>query len=344
MENMRLSIPDKELKSLLNQLEGSQLGNYLDQYELNILLKHCKIVEHPIGDTILRQGKETEGLYIIIDGNVIVTARIMGQGITNIETLGQGNFLGEVCFIEQAPCPMSVIASNHVRCLLITNTYFELLSIYYPETKYKILHAIARQVCGRLKRMHDKVNEYIANSDMASLSFFGRVVQSFNLPKQTVFEENGINRTLLQQKPLFKLFSQDEIEELLEHMDLLEAPKNCKLIHEGDKKASCYIVILGAVQSSIMRDNKLAKLSVIGPGTLFASVACVDNDSPFTITFITCEQAVLLKLSETALNFFQQNKPQLWCKLFSLICGSLVALEKSIDKLDIRLHIEAYNR
>ncbi|KTC81538.1 Crp/Fnr family transcriptional regulator [Legionella brunensis] len=333
-----------QIKLLLNKLESGNLGKYLSQSELDVLIKHSKIIDFLPGEIILKQGKTFEGIYIIIDGQVTITARIMGQGITNIETLGPGNFLGEICFIERLPCPTSIIANVQVKCLLMTDTYFELLSAYYPEIKYKILEALARQVCGRLKRMHDKVTDSITNSAMVSLSFFGKVVHTFNQPKLITFEEASLNKEQLLKLPLFQIFNNDELDNLFKNMELLEASKNCKLIHQGEKKSSCYIVIHGAVQSSIVHDNKLAKLSVIGPGTLFAGVACVDSDSSYTITFSTCEQAILLKISDTALTNFQENKPQLWYKLFNLICASLVALEKSIDKLDIRLHIEAYNR
>lgn len=340
----RIVIMNNSNQSLLNNLETNELGKYLNQNELDILIKHSKIVDFSPGQTILKQGKKSEGIYIIIEGHATATARIMGQGVTTIETLKPGSFLGEIHFIEKRPCTTSVIATDHVQCLLFNSAYSELLSAYYPEIKYKLLNALSLQACNRLKRMHDKVTNFITQTNMVSLSFFGKVVHTFNQPRLISIEEAHLTKEQLAEKPLFKSFSQHELDDLFTHMELIEASKNCKLIHEGEKHASCYIVIHGAVQSSIVEDNKLAKLSVIGPGTLFAGVACVDSDSSYTITFSTCEQAILLKISDIALAYLKKEKPKLWYKLFNLICGSLVALEKSIDKLDIRLHIEAYNR
>lgn len=333
-----------EIKDLLFKLEGSNIGKFLTQDELDVLIKHSQVTEFKPDDVILRQGKESQFLYIIIDGEVYVTARILGQGITNIETLSVGNFLGEISFIEKVPCPTSAQAKTEVQCLMINNTYFELLTTCYPIIKYKILNALSRQVCCRLKRIHDEVTDRIKNSEMASLSLFAKFVNTFNQPKLVSFEEASVVKEQLWQEPIFQFFTEAELNELFNHMELLEANKDCKLIHEGEKRASCYIVVYGAVQSSIVHDNKMAKLSVIGPGTLFAGVACVDSDSSYTVTFTTCEQAILLRLSGTVLEHLQNEKPQIWYKLYSLICTSLVALEKSIDKLDIRLHIEAYNR
>lgn len=316
----------------------------LSAQELQMLMTHSLIISFKAGEIVLSQGKKTEGIYLILNGLINIRARIMGQGTTNIETLERGSFFGGLSFIENGPSMMSFIAKDEVQCLMITRTYFDLLSTCFPEIKYKLLKAISKQISDRLKRMHDKTVEFITSTDMTSLSFLGRVAHSLTLPKQISWAESGIELSQLHNKALFDNFSKDEINDLFSHALLLKAPKNCKLIYAGEKEAACYIVIQGAVQSSIMKDNKLAKLSVIGPATLFSSIACIDQESDFTITFITCEQAVLYKLSESDLNYFKQNKPELWYKLFTLICGSIVALGKSIDKLDIRLNVEIYNR
>ncbi|MDP1604226.1 MAG: cyclic nucleotide-binding domain-containing protein [Legionella sp.] len=330
-----------ELK--LSELPENRLGGYLDAHELDMLFTHSKIARFSEKDMILKQGEKSDGIYLIIEGEVSVIARIMGQGTTNIETLTPGHFFGEISFIEKGPNTTSFVAKTTVQCLIITSTYFELLSVYFPRTKYKILKVISEQICGRLKRMHDKTVTFITNSDMTIVSFFSWIAHSLTSPKQINFDEAGIVLEKLQKKSPFNLFNRDEFDVLINHGVLLKAPKNCKLIYEGDN-SSLYIVIHGAVQSSITQDSKSAKLSVIGPGTLFSSMSCIERDSSFTITFITCEQAVLFKISNKELDYLQSNHPELWYKLFNLICGSLVALGKSINKLDIRLNIETYNR
>lgn len=325
-------------------LENSILGKYLTREELENLLSHSKIINFAPGEIILQQGKESPGIFTIIDGTVLVTAKLLGEGFTQLETLEPGKFMGEVSFIAGIPNPTSKIANTHVRCLLITKTYFEFLAAYSPQTKYKIFTAISKQVSERLKKLHDKITQFISTSDMSTKSLFGDIIQSLTKPTEIKIEEAGITSMRLEQLLLFSHFTKDDVDELLNHAVLIKAPKNCTIIRKDEKNASCYIVIQGAVQSSIMHANKVAKLSVIGPETLFAGIACVDRNSNFNITFVTCELAVLLRISEEDLEFLQNNKPKLWYKIFDLICKSLVALEKSVDKLDIRLNIETYNR
>lgn len=345
MESIILAEKNRNfLKELLIQLKDSELRHRLTPNELDILVKHSKMSEFLPGEFILQQGKKAENIYLIMEGYVHVNARIMGQGASNINLLGPGCFFGEICLLGEEAYPTSVIAKTTVICLIINSFYFELLSASYPHIKYKLLEVLLGQISSRIKQVHNKIIHCIRHSDMASLSFFGKVINTFNQPKAVNFEEVQIDKGQLSKIPLFKLFEKKESLELINRMELLEASKHCKLIHEGEKTASCYIVVRGAVQSSIMQDNRLAKLSVIGPGLLFASVACIDSNSSYTISFSSCEQAILLKMPHAILKFFQNEKPSLWYKLYHLICISLVALEKSMDKLDIRLHIETYNR
>lgn len=320
------------------------LINYLDQDEMNLLFKHSQIASFKPKETLLLQGKKTNGIYLILKGQVLVTAKIMGQGMTHLEVLHQGHFLSAISFVEKGPCPTSFIAKDDVFCLFISNQYFEMLSVYHPQTKYKILHLITTQISERVKIVHDRAASLISGLDMASLSFFGRAIYSLQQPKKTTLSENKIKKESLLNQPIFSLFSSDEIDVLFERLTLFETPKNCKLVYEREKSAACFFIIFGAVQTCMIQDNKLAKLSVIGPDTLLASIGCIDNHSDFNITFITCEQTLLYKLSEDDLHYIKDNKPELWYKLFNLISYSLANLKKSIDKLDVRLHIETYNR
>lgn len=323
---------------------NSRLANTLDSKDLEMFASHSKIISFTTGQLILQQGKESSGIYLILDGDVISTAKLLGAGTTNLESLGPGNFIGDVSYIEGTPCSTSMVANSPVKCAYIDNVYMNMLSAYYPDMKYKLLNAIAKQACERLKKVHDKVTNSMSNVDMTRRSTFGEMMHSLTKPIEIPLDSDEIKLELIKKSDIFKSFTNDEMDVLFKRIAVLKAPKNCTIIKKGEKNASCYIVIHGAVQSSVMHENKIAKLSVIGPGTLFAGISCIDNISSFVITFVTCETALLLKLSDDDLAFIKESEVSLWYKLYELVCRSLLALEKSVDKLDIRLNIEDYNR
>lgn len=342
MDNMVIESDENELN--LNKQLTQSIGDFLSPLELEFLIKYAKISSFAEGETIVHQGKRTDSVYLILEGTVLVTARIMSESVTNMETLPSGHFFTANSFIEDGPCSTSFIASSSVLCLVISRSYFELLSVDFPETRYKLLQVFAQQICSRLKTVHDIITSFISDSDMTSLSFFERIIYSLNQPKKIIFEESNIAKSEIENLLLFKSLTQDEIDTLLKQFVILNAPKNCILVNERDSTASCYLVLYGAIQTCIIQDGKLAKLSVIGPGTLIASIGCIENNVLFNFTYLTCEHTILCKLSESAIQRIKENNPRLWYKLFNLIFGSLVALKKSIYKLDIRLHIENYNR
>lgn len=330
-------------EGLLNSLHND-LGNYLTREELETIALHAEQIAFNPGEVILQQGKYAEGIYLVIQGTVIVTAKILGEGITSLETLEHGNFLGDLSFIENIPCTTSMTANNEVQCIFLTKTYIEFLAAYHPEIKYHLFNAICRQVCARINQVYTKITKFISSAGMTPRPILGEFIHSLTKPAEASVEDAAIDINRLHHLSLFKTFTDEEVAQLLEHAIILKAPKNCTLIRKGEVSADSYIVIQGAVQSSITHENKVAKLSVIGPETLFTSIACADKSLSYTITFTTCEPCILLKLSNEHLTFVQENHPTIWYKLFDLMCRSIVALEKSVDKLDIRLNIETYNR
>ena len=325
-----------------SQFENFALAEVFVIEEFILLLKYNKIYQFKAGEFIIKQGEKINGLYLVLEGTVNIMERVLGQGIINLETLSAGSFLGEISFIDKVSSPNSCVAKTKTQCLFISRTFFEVIAVLYPEINYKIMKIITQQVCNHLKKVNDKVTQFIVDSEMPKLSFYGRVFHSLIQPKKLGVEEAEKIKLILQQN--LSYFTEEEYAELYENSIFINAAKNCKIVHSEELSPSCYIVIRGAVQSSIMKDNKLAKLSVIGPNTLFSSISCINKEDSFTVTFITCEHSILLKIPDEKLKYIEENKLTLWYKLYSLIGQSMVALQKSVDKLDIRLNIEKYNR
>jgi CRP-like cAMP-binding protein len=318
------------------------LSEHLEPNELDLLMAHANAESFSTGDVILKQGDYSPGMYIIIEGTAMVSTRTLGSETTQVATLNKGDFVGETSLLMNEPCATSVIASRPIRTLLITNIYLEFLSLFFPELKYKILLTIAKQICNRLINTREKIISFLKKSDMTTQPILGKVFTSFKKAATISYEEADIDK--FRGTELFSIFNNDEYEFLFKNSELIKAPKHCTLIDENDKNANCYIVLRGAVQSNIIHNKIVAKLSVIGPNILFCGITTIDPASPSTINFTTCETAILLKITQDELISIQHQNAPLWNKLFSLICKSIVALEKSVQKLNIRLDIELYNR
>lgn len=325
-------------------LQTNILTDYLSVQEIETLLNFSEIKKYNKNDVIIDQGETVDGIYVIIKGSAVTNAKLMGQGVAEIDTYKTGNIIGEMSFIERIPSQKSIVATSETHCLFIKQTYFDYLAAFQPLLKFNLLNAIAAQICERIDNMHKKVATLITNSDMASkLTFMGKMIDSFNVPEKiTLSDVDLLNIDLIKIWP-FRTFTKEEGEQLLAQSTFLKVPKKCKLISGNDKNSGIYIVIFGAARSTIEVDGKVAKLSIVGPERLFISPAFIKRpNNNAIINFISCEKMIVIHISDEGIQYIKEKHIELWYKLFDLICHSLAALEKSVYKLDVRLNTETY--
>jgi CRP-like cAMP-binding protein len=227
-------------------------------------------------------------------------------------------------------------------CLIINRHYFEALDIIAPKTKQGIITAITAQVCKRLNDTHEKITSYMAQTHMATRSIFSQAIKSLLKPTIITLKQAGLDEEQLISLPCFGFQDKEANIRLLNEATLIHVPKHCRIVAADEKHLSYYLILRGAVQSSIIQDSKMAKLSVLGPMEWFSTTCFVDN-SNLAINYTTCEEAILLKIAESTLKELQQQDAEIWHKLSYLICRSLVALQRAADKLAIRLNLELYN-
>jgi CRP/FNR family cyclic AMP-dependent transcriptional regulator len=330
----------EEIKKILLT---SQPCKYLSSQELDTLLSYCTLITFAAGAIVFKQGQKSDGMYIIIHGQAVVTIKTLGEEVLNLATLNQGNFVGEMSLMEIGPTAATVFASSELQCLFIPTTYFEMLSPSYPEIKYKITKAITEEVCHRINQLCLAISSTISASNMETGSLFNDIIKSFTKPVPTSFDAAQINVDTLHKSDIFRHFTPEEFNETLQYAELIKAPENCTLISQDTTASSCYIILRGAVQLSIKAKHKIAKLSVLGPADVFCNMTLI-NQRPSPVSYTTCERANLLKISEKNLEIIKEKNIHLWKKIFNLLCGAIVNVEKSANKLQIRLDSELYNQ
>jgi len=96
----------------------------------------------------LRQGKEMtrEGapgreFFVLLDG----TADVRKKG-RKINTLGAGDFFGEISLVSRQPRTATVTATSPVRALVVTDYSFRHLLDESPQIKTKVMEALAERL------------------------------------------------------------------------------------------------------------------------------------------------------------------------------------------------------
>jgi CRP-like cAMP-binding protein len=70
------------------------------------------------GDVIIREGESTDSLIILLEGELLVTTRQLGQ----IARLGAGEVVGEISLVDSAPTSATITASGNGTALFLDKT------------------------------------------------------------------------------------------------------------------------------------------------------------------------------------------------------------------------------
>lgn len=331
-------------EDIKNALLNTRINHYLSPQEIDLLLKHADIQTFSEGEVIVKQGRKSKGIYIVIEGAVNVCSKLLGEGDVCLTRLHCGNYFGEVSIIAKQPCIASFIALEPVKCIFIDEIYFNNLNLFFPKIKYQITRAICDDMYSRYQMLYQNIIKIIENNQIKKQSFLTEVTRTLIKPKQIPIDSINLNLDQIRNNEMFESFTGRELLEFFKHWICLDAPKNCTIIHEGESHAGCFFVLQGAIQASIIHNNKVAKIAVLGPLKFFNSLSVIDPDSASPINFMSCEHAILLHLPEKNFKFFQENQLNLGYKFFDLICATFAALERATHELELRLRSEFYNR
>ena len=110
--------------------------------ELRAIAGVVKEVDHPKGTVIAREGNPGVGLFVIVDGEAVVTI-----GGRRMAVLRRGDYFGEIALLDGGPRSATVTARSDVRLLGLTEWVFRGLLQEHPSIAVKTLESMA----GRLR-------------------------------------------------------------------------------------------------------------------------------------------------------------------------------------------------
>jgi CRP-like cAMP-binding protein len=93
------------------------------------------------GKELMREGATGREFFVILEGSAEVTS-----GGDAINTLGPGDFFGEISLISHGPRTATVTTTSPVRVLVITERSFHRLVDQSPEIQMKVLAAAVERL------------------------------------------------------------------------------------------------------------------------------------------------------------------------------------------------------
>lgn len=132
-------------KRIVEVLNSIPLFTGLDKSNLELIARIIVTRQFEKGATIVEQGDNGIGFYIIESGKVEVFKERAGEKV-KLNDLGPGAFFGEMALFEETTRTASVVAAEPTTCYIITRWHFTSAIADNPSIAVQLLPIVVRRV------------------------------------------------------------------------------------------------------------------------------------------------------------------------------------------------------
>ncbi len=109
--------------------------------ELKEIAKLADEIDLAEGKEMTREGAPGREFFVLLEGTADVK-----KNSRKVNTLGPGDFFGEIALVSHEPRTATVIASSPIRALVITDRSFRRLLDDAPRVKTRVMEAMAERL------------------------------------------------------------------------------------------------------------------------------------------------------------------------------------------------------
>ncbi len=125
----------------LDLLHRIPLFSGFDNRRLERLGMLADEVDVPAGKILMRQGDTGTDMMVIVSGSVSVE-----RDGNRLNTLGSGDFFGEIALIDNGPRTATVTTEEPTRLLVLAHRDFHSMMDEFPEVADQVMNALANRV------------------------------------------------------------------------------------------------------------------------------------------------------------------------------------------------------
>jgi len=148
----------------LEALRHSRLAGELSNDQCRVLSELVTLRDLKDGDVLVTDGRVDNHLYVIVKGLLGVVKNAGRLEEVTLFTIGAGDFVDELSFIDGTEHYASVVARGDTRVLGLEREKLESLLTAHPDIVYKVMRAIIRaahQIQRRLSMQSVELTNYI---------------------------------------------------------------------------------------------------------------------------------------------------------------------------------------
>ena len=148
----------------LKLIKQAAIFSTLEDDELERVAEICKEQSFKFGQTIFKEGEPGNRLYIISTGDVRISRVVPGSGEEALTVLKPGACFGEMAVFDRSERSTDAIANTDCTLITISRSDFEILLDFNRDVAYKVLWAVVRLLCERLRITNDNLRSFLAMS------------------------------------------------------------------------------------------------------------------------------------------------------------------------------------
>jgi CRP-like cAMP-binding protein len=117
----------------------------LKQRQIVNLARSMVSRQYAAGDTMVTQGKEGIGLFVLVSGRAEVVRETADGSTATLNVFGPTDFFGELALLDGGPHTASVIATEETECLVLAHWEFMAKLKLDPEMVTVIMQEVVRR-------------------------------------------------------------------------------------------------------------------------------------------------------------------------------------------------------
>ena len=130
-------------QDLIDHLKNVPLFSRCTGRELRIVARHAEPVRLPAGSVLFSEGDQGDAFFVVLGGSAEVRK---GKGGRRVNTLGPGDWFGELALLDAAPRSASVVAVEELEVAVLGARIFRTLLRELPSISERLLAALAGEL------------------------------------------------------------------------------------------------------------------------------------------------------------------------------------------------------
>jgi CRP-like cAMP-binding protein len=241
----------------------------------------------PEGTILWRQGQESQGMLVVVEGRVSVVLHLPGDRNVEIHSVGPGEMLGELPLLDGGAHTATAQVAETARVLSLSRADFAALVSRGHPAALALKRRLAEIICAQLRRQLAALSSTLVNGGDEPADAPKRIEE---------LEPCGPpDSRYVRRLASFREFDNLALWGFLTAGRYAQCPAGSTLVVEGEPSDACFLTINGAVEKVIIRGSRRIRVGLAGPGQAFGYEPLIDGE-PSPVTATTRERTLLLML------------------------------------------------